>query len=150
MNWQKCGGCGEVWHSVTGLADCDVLCTDSPGAWVKRWRHWRVRLRFNRRRCLIRAWRTSLISEPVWCAWQRRVFQHSSFHSSLIFEIYLGFLSCSLTDQIQAGMLWTDVWRLFEITWICELWIIVLYWHLWFHEDYLTSMETFHCTEGSL
>jgi len=77
MNWQKWGGHGEIWHSVTGLADCDVLCTDSPGAWVKRWRRSRVRLRLNKRTCLITTWTTSLIDFSgalgVWWA-------HLTFH----------------------------------------------------------------------
>lgn len=69
MNCQKCGGRGEIWHGVTGLADCDVLCADSPGAWVKRWRRWGVRQRLNRRRCLITAWTTSLISTHSFQRW---------------------------------------------------------------------------------
>ncbi len=28
--------------------------------------------------------------------------------------------------------------------------IKVLYWHIWFHEEPLTSMEPFHSTKGSL
>ncbi len=28
--------------------------------------------------------------------------------------------------------------------------IKVLYWHLWFHEEHLTSMQPFHCTKASL
>jgi len=28
--------------------------------------------------------------------------------------------------------------------------VTLLYWHLWFHEVALTSMEPFHCTKASV